>query len=67
METGKVKWFNRTKGYGFIEPDNGGKDVFVHISEVEKIGIYDLKEDQKISFDIESNRGREAAANLKLI
>lgn len=67
METGKVKWFNRTKGYGFIEPDNGGKDVFVHISEVEKIGIYDLKEDQKVSFDIESNRGREAAANLKLI
>lgn len=66
METGTVKWFNSTKGYGFIEPENGGKDIFVHISEVEKAGLRSLEENQKISYDIEENRGRKAAANLKV-
>ena len=66
METGKVKWFNRTKGYGFIEPSDGGKDVFVHLSELEKQGIYDLKEDQKVSFKMEENRGKVFAADIKL-
>lgn len=66
METGKVKWFNSTKGYGFIQPDNGSKDVFVHISEVEKAGLRTLEEDQEISFEIQENRGRQAAANLKV-
>ena len=66
METGKVKWFNVTKGYGFIQPDNGSKDVFVHISEVEKAGLRTLEENQEISFEIQENRGREAASNLKV-
>jgi len=65
MEQGKVKWFNATKGYGFIEPSNGGKDIFVHISAVEKAGIRDLREGQSISYEIEQNKGRESAINLK--
>jgi CspA family cold shock protein len=67
METGTVKWFNRTKGYGFIEPSNGEKDVFIHISELEKQGIYDLKEEQKISYEIENNKGKQSATNIQLI
>lgn len=66
MATGKVKWFNPTKGYGFIQPDGGGRDVFVHISAVEKAGYTSLAEDAKVSFDIVANRGKELAENLKL-
>lgn len=67
MQTGKVKWYNPTKGFGFIVPDNGGKDVFVHISAVEKAGLKTLAEGQSVSYDLQDNRGREAAANLKTI
>ncbi|MAF30925.1 MAG: cold-shock protein [Magnetococcales bacterium] len=67
MTTGTVKWFNETKGYGFIAPDNGGNDVFVHISAVQSAGMQGLAEGQKISYDIEENRGKEAAANLKAL
>ena len=66
MPTGKVKWFNATKGYGFIAPDNGGKDVFVHISAVEKAGYSSLAEGAKVRFDVVQNRGKESAENLKL-
>lgn len=64
-ETGTVKWFNPTKGFGFIVPDNGGNDVFVHISAVEAAGMNGLNEGQKIAFDQEENRGKMAATNLK--
>ena len=67
MPTGKVKWFNATKGYGFIAPDNGGKDVFVHVSAVERAGYSSLAEGAKVSFDIVANRGKESAENLKLV
>jgi CspA family cold shock protein len=66
VPTGKVKWFNVTKGYGFIAPDNGGKDVFVHISAVEKASYSSLAEGVKVSFDVVQNRGKESAENLKL-
>ena len=66
MATGTVKWFNPTKGYGFIQPDGGGRDVFVHISAVEKAGYSSLQEGAKVSFDIVSNRGKESAENLKI-
>jgi CspA family cold shock protein len=67
MATGTVKWFNETKGYGFIQPDNGGKDVFVHISAVERAGMRNLIEGQKIDYDVENDRrtGKESAGNLK--
>lgn len=64
--TGTVKWFNKRKGYGFIEPSEGGKDIFVHISAVEGAGLYTLEEGQKISFEIQDNRGKVCAVNLKL-
>ncbi len=66
MATGTVKWFNGTKGYGFIQPDGGGKDVFVHISAVEKAGLRGLNEGAKISFDVVANRGKESAENLRV-
>ena len=67
MATGTVKWFNEQKGYGFITPDQGGKDVFVHISAVERSGLPGLREGQKISYEVEADRrtGKESATNLK--
>ncbi|TVR09717.1 MAG: cold-shock protein [Salinarimonadaceae bacterium] len=67
METGTVKWFNDQKGYGFIQPDNGGKDVFVHISAVQRSGMNGLVEGQKISYEIEEDRrtGKSSAVNLQ--
>ena len=67
MAVGTVKWFNSTKGYGFIQPDGGGKDVFVHISAVEKAGLSSLAEGAKVSYEIVSDRGgKESAGNLRL-
>ena len=66
MATGVVKWFNGQKGFGFIQPDDGGQDVFVHISAVERSGIGNLNEGQKVSFDLErGDRGKTSAVNLK--
>ena len=68
MTTGTVKWFNATKGYGFIQPDDGGKDVFVHISAVERAGLRDLAEGQKVVYEIVADKrtGRSSAGNLKV-
>jgi CspA family cold shock protein len=66
VATGTVKWFNGQKGYGFIQPDSGGKDVFVHISAVEKAGLSSLNEGAKVSYEIVSDRGKESAGNLRL-
>ncbi|CRK74450.1 MULTISPECIES: cold-shock protein [Nereida] len=68
MATGTVKWFNQTKGYGFIAPDDGGKDIFVHISAVEAAGLRGLNDDQKIQYEMISGRdGRESAGELVLL
>lgn len=68
MANGTVKWFNATKGFGFIAPDNGGKDVFVHISAVERSGLTGLNDNQKVTFELESGRdGRQSATNLELV
>ena len=67
MANGTVKWFNATKGYGFIQPDGGSKDVFVHISAVERSGLSGLGDGQKVTFDLQTSRdGRESASNLAL-
>jgi len=67
MTTGKIKWFNPTKGYGFIENDTGGKDVFLHVSALEEAGIETLQEGQAVSFEIGENKGRENAINIKTV
>lgn len=68
MPNGTVKWFNTKKGYGFIEPEEGGKDVFVHISAVERSGLTGLADNQKVAFELAEGRdGRQMAANLKLL
>jgi CspA family cold shock protein len=63
---GTVKWFNQTKGYGFIQPEDGGKDVFVHISAVQKAGYDGLAEGAKVSYELVANRGKESAENLRI-
>ena len=67
MSTGIVKWFNPTKGYGFIQPDQGGSDVFVHVSAVEQAGISALNEGQAVSYEVATNKGKTSAVNLKLV
>ncbi len=69
MATGTVKWFNSTKGFGFIQPDNGGPDVFVHISAVERAGLPGLKDGQKVEFEVEQDRrsGKSSAGQLKAL
>jgi cold shock protein len=67
MATGTVKWFNAGKGFGFIAPSDGSKDVFVHISAVQRAGMDTLKDGQKVSFDVVSERGKSAATNLKAV
>ena len=66
MPTGVVKWFNSTKGYGFIRPDDGGKDVFVHITQVQRAGLTELADNQKIEYEVEDRRdGRTAATDIR--
>lgn len=67
MANGTVKWFNTTKGYGFIAPEDGSSDVFIHISALEKAGINQLSDGQKISYELATNRGKTSAANIQLI
>ncbi len=68
MANGTVKWFNPTKGFGFIQPESGSKDIFVHVSAVERAGLHGLEDGQKIEFDVEAGRdGRESATNLKVV
>ncbi|MGM0561367.1 MAG: cold-shock protein [Pseudomonadota bacterium] len=66
MANGTVKWFNTTKGYGFIQPNDGAPDVFVHISAVERAGLNSLNEGQQVSYEIVTERGKKAAANLQV-
>ena len=67
MATGTVKWFNPTKGFGFIQPESGGADVFVHITAVQKAGLQGLDENTKVSYELESQRGKTSAVDLKLL
>lgn len=67
MTTGTVKWFNTTKGYGFIAPESGESDVFVHITALQEAGIANLEDGQKVSYEVTSNRGRESAVSLQLV
>lgn len=67
MANGIVKWFNRTKGYGFIQPEDGGSDVFVHISALENAGLANLNEGQRISYELASSKGKTSAAKLKVL
>jgi CspA family cold shock protein len=67
MANGTVKWFNPTKGFGFIQPEQGGSDVFVHISALERAGISNLAEGQRVSYELATDRGKTSAANLKLL
>jgi CspA family cold shock protein len=67
MATGTVKWFNATKGYGFIVPQDGGKDVFVHITAVQAAGLTGLNDGQRVSYDVQIERGKTAATNLRLL
>lgn len=66
MASGTVKWFNATKGYGFIQPADGGKDVFVHISAVQEAGLQGLEENQQVSYELATNKGKTSAVNLQL-
>lgn len=66
MASGKVKWFNPTKGYGFIQPEEGGKDVFVHISALERSGIDNLNDDQRVTFELEEQNGKISAVKIEL-
>jgi cold shock protein len=66
MAIGTVKWFNTTKGYGFIQPENGGKDVFIHITAVQAAGLHSLNEGQRVSYEVTMDRGKESATNLKV-
>jgi cold shock protein len=67
MATGKVKWFNPTKGFGFIEPEAGGADVFVHITAVQAAGLRDLRENQRVSYELVSEKGKTSAGNLQVL
>ena len=66
LATGTVKWFNTQKGFGFIQPENGGKDVFVHITALQAAGMRELNEGQRVSYEVQMERGKESAGNLKL-
>ena len=66
MATGTVKWFNASKGFGFIQPESGGKDVFVHITAVQSAGLQGLNDGQRVSYEVQMERGKESAGNLKL-
>ena len=66
MAVGTVKWFNPTKGYGFIAPDQGGSDAFVHINELQKSGLHTLNEGQRVSYDLATEKGKTSAVNVKI-